>query len=853
MAVEGKEPSVAPVLLGRISGLSPEDLNSMLARDAVALIEEVERVEDQMEELRPGLEDALYSVVPSLDRNTRRAALTVRRAIHNGRPPQRPKQFFEQLLANLDDTLRSVLNQWLDFAYRLKALEKNAEESFSMELENAEHRLLPLLRQPDVLNGLAFASPDFTQTLLRSAHDARPAPADSQLGRACISFAARTAVKLSPFSTLTTLGQTTFDIPGGSCPESGPKADRIEKNRGASSVYLLSKALATWALRACAFDEELKHTFIYRTTDAMRSVDGRLLGLQPEYKVFDGRFFRSDSVMDMRAYAKQFNILAGRHEGTYGDWLEKLGGAGPDVAFERLLAGNMIRPIAPWKIGDPAPLRGLIDHLNEVGSERGAAAAQILHEVEYISGAGRAMSTEQRIDSFRDIAKEARRFFRFLDHPIPPWLQGDGRNLIYEDARSPVALPALPESVKDDLKTLARWMRPFTIRTAVYRLLVDFFIKKHGSGGEAQDVLGFLLEFSSQPGLDMQLYPLLAAPHDPEAWKKAVGPSSTPPTYMVFFQLIARNEEALRAGDYKLVINQVNNGLGGLVTRFDHVLSGGAGSPAPISSPIMEWIDALFPGSSPVHIPASADWNGLQNKGLEHFPVLEWPGEWPTKDGGEGVSLRELSLKHREDDDTLVLLGPDGRPAAPIYMGVVPHELTMGPLRHFFTLLNPWENRADMTWRPSIWRRRNPLRPDEIERFSRQDIGRIVTKRAAWRMHPREFPRRTTGESKFEYFRKANRWRKHLGMPMEVFFRPESAGRMFTSGKPVWLHFSNFHSILNAAHIIESGGDGFSAITFEEALPSLDEHWFRPENDIFATEFVGLVAWPHKAAAGEKV
>lgn len=843
MAVSGKEPSVAPVLLGRMSSLSPEVLSELLARDSIALMNKIENLEEQMELLRPELEDALYASVPKLDKKKRRAALSLRRDIHNGRSPKQPEQFFEPLLEELEDGLGRRVGQWLEHAYEARELNHAAEKAFAAELQKAESDLIPLLRQEEVLKGLAFASPDFTRTIAGT-RAPRSAPAETQLGRACISFAARAATKLSPFSTLTTLEQTSFS--NGENEDLATDTDARGSGSPGHSVFLLSKAIATSALRACSFDDELKHAFSYRTTDAMRSVNGRPLGLQPDYKVIDGRFFRSDTVMDMRAYAKQFNVLEGSSTKSYEEWLDQLGGASPHITFERLLTGNMIRPVAPWKIGDPWPLEALINLLRGISSDRASAAVEILQEVDSITRSLAHMDARKRLEALEQIVEVAQGFFRLFGGALPSWLRtkDDGRKLVYEDAKAPAALPCLPESVRDDLKMLARWMRPFTVRTAAYDMLLDFFIQNYGPGGKADDLLSFLLEFSSQPGLEMKLYPLLTAPHDPDAWKKAVGPSSTPPSYMVFFQVVARDEAALHRGDYQLVLNQVNNGLGGLITRFDPLLSGRPGRRG-LASTIMEWIETLFPGASPMHIPVSADWNGLQNKGLERFPFLQWPGEWPTADGGEGVSLRDLTLVHHETDNTLVILGPDGRPAAPIYMGVVPHELTMGPLRHFFALLIPWENRADLTWRPSLWRRRTRLGEDDIEQAPRQTVGRIVTKRAAWRLHPRRFPQKNPGETAYEYMGRVNRWRKAIGIPKEVFFRGEPLGRVFSTNKPAWLHFYNLHSILNAAHTIQSGAEQFGAVIFEEALPALKDHWFAPEQQVFATEFVGLVAWPH--------
>lgn len=150
------------------------------------------------------LADLIHAAVGGCeDRAVRRALLACRRAVHNGRAP---KALSEAATARLSGPARELHARLVSDHEALDRGWEQAREAYRAETSAAEQRLADLVRDEDFRRALAMASdalyPDVEAWLSGPAS----APEHLNTRRRVVNYVLRTALKTSPFSTLTTAG-----------------------------------------------------------------------------------------------------------------------------------------------------------------------------------------------------------------------------------------------------------------------------------------------------------------------------------------------------------------------------------------------------------------------------------------------------------------------------------------------------------------------------------------------------------------------------------------------------------------------------------------------------------------------
>ena len=622
---------VGDLLLARVSGVSPAALDGIRLPRTAAALAGADAAETRLAGLAAAAEAELFALVPALEGGDRRTALAVKRDVHNGRTPR----------AELTPAL-PALAAWRAAAGERDRALADAAELLPAERARAEAAVVTGLRS--VADGLALASPDFAGELARRGH----AGADSRFGRSCAAYLSRTAVKTSPFSTLTTLSATGFaDAP---LPAVAPARRR-----------LAARALALELLDACAQHPRLAAAFRYAPAEWVWEDGGRTFVLVPRHLCTDGFFHRMDRVADASGYADSLRRIAQVGVAGHAEHLAALGGAHPEATFGRLVATRLLRPVAPWRRHDDDRLGPLADALAPVD---GALAEQ----VRAIAGG--------------DVRRRGRDALAAAGGRPPRWLESAA--LVHEDVVAADPVAALPASVRADLERLAAHLRPRIVRTAFYDRLVDHFRARYAAGGRA-DVVDYLSSFMARPDLPRLVRESMAADAAafarPDGRAGDVGPGSAAPSAAVFFSVAADSPQALAAGRYQLVAGHINPGLGGLLARHARVLG------APVEAAVRDWVETVHPEARAVELDAGADWSAL-HAGGGALPALRWPGDTPT--GEPELRLADLELTHDAERDTLTLRDRGGRPVAPVYLGVAPPHMIRGPLRLLLTLADPW-------------------------------------------------------------------------------------------------------------------------------------------------------------------
>ncbi|MBT2445591.1 hypothetical protein J7F03_00505 [Streptomyces sp. ISL-43] len=816
-------PFVSPFTVHRVNGLPVEALDLEMPQTDASLRLETE-LEQQLDDVSAKLSDALHALVPTLDETPalRRKVLNLRRAMHN----RRLKAFdaVEDVAALLDPVDRARLDSWLTTAGRLTRQYTETEARYEAEAERATRRLREILEEPRLAQGLALAN---RHVLLYLSSD--PLTPRSKAARSVLGYVTRAALKTSPFSHLTALALD------------GMPAD------GSGHTYVAQQHVRSW-LDALARDHRFAPVLEVEPNDSVRYSGGAPRLLIPSYNNSGeggSTAWRTDTLTDASAYAPLLRQICSWPRMSVAECLELIGGADPFAAYVRLLDTGWLRLVLPWRPDDARPLTVLADRLRQLDGVDVRATARLLSELEQETAQLSGLPGADRARNVERLAALTRPDDAGSPRPAAPFA-------VYEDATSDVRVDLPVSEVSADIAELGALIRPYIFRSHLYDWLCEEFTVRYGAGGRCDDVLDFLWDVAADPAHDQKFARALTLDHrtmggpTDRAWLP-VSASSAPPTTAVLYQVAAASADEIRAGRHRVVINQYNPGMGGLVARFRHLLDA-PGPAAPgdggLTPRLRDWICAAYPDATPRQLTLSGDVNGMHRVADAILPGrLDWPGE-PGASGVPRAPFTGIAVHHSTVDDTLSLTGPDGLPVAPVYLGVVPLHLIPGVSRLLLCLADPWVNGSRQRCTRSPLDTAPAPAPDEMQVIPPVEHGRLVLGRRTWRCAPGLIPRPEQGENAVAFHRRVHRWRLEHGMPDQVFLSVESAVPMGdqSAAKPAWLSFRSPHAVWAALSRI--GGADSAAIRFAEMSPKPDEFWVRDGRGLTrAAEHVSLLRW----------
>ncbi|GGM48892.1 hypothetical protein GCM10012275_19750 [Longimycelium tulufanense] len=769
----------------------------------------------------------LYDLVPQLDGSpdVRRAALRLRRDVHNLRHRRGQARDIEAVGDHLAEPAQRRLHQWFVALQQHVENMVAAERAAEAELSSVWTVTRDWLRDPEIALGLALASPPFTLRLLDGA--ARPAPAwDSRLARTATAYLTRAAVKTSPFSFLTTLGVTGWAAEGRM-----PARDHRERRSLSSSRSAALELFRSWAQHP----EGPSDIEVIRNP-SLRRVGDTLQGLLPLYLFSHGAFLRADeqtacgTADQLVAHLppQRFPLRTPVAQGM--SWRR----------VRRLISEGLLLPITPWGLRDGRHFRAFHRWLLErIG---GGLLDETVTELARL---------EERIAQTQDprvratAAERTRRTlsqgFRVLGRRPPRWTATAPlfHELVAHDADRN---PPLPDPIRADLREIASRQAHRTRRSALYDRLIDHFVLRHGAGGTAPDLLGFLYDFLNHAQADGRagienLQREFQRPSDtlpsPAAMRGhgTVGHAAS----TVFFQLAAEDLAAVERGNYTVVINGIWNGFAGLLARWSclPVLHD------QLAAPIGSWLAEQYPGCRVYQLSAQGDWVTFQRPALDSLPSLAWGPGLATGEPGV-VDLRGFSLSYDQHTDTLQVRDASG-PASFAYVGSIPPQALRGVDQLLCLLSDPWVFTPALPDDPPPLPRRDLAPPvGEVTHYPRVQHGRVVWRRARWRLHPGELPRPRSQMSPVEFLAEVEQWRCRQGIPRETFLDQAISDALGTiRQKPQWVDFDHASVVCSALRQIDPGS---CSVEFVEALPSRHEHWWRNSaGDAIATEFITLV------------
>ncbi|WP_370948453.1 hypothetical protein AB5J62_12925 [Amycolatopsis sp. cg5] len=783
----------APWTLARVGGLPARTCDLVGARTE-ELLRSLEKLAEELVVTGSSLADACYALVPSLDDDAalRRKTLAVKRAAHQGAPlPAGAGDLAERLPSG------DLLADYRRLSDETVELQGNLASSVAADTDQARATMVACLDDQAFVRSVALAAPEWARYGLGKAKQGK---LDARNLRTVYSYVTRTAVKTSPYARLTTVA-----LPG-------IVSDEARSYPGA--------ALAHLALRVVARDRDLAPLLRFRVAPHTSASPGGFV-LHNEASGQAHVSWMANSVgHDTAAPAWLFGAVNER-DYEFGELLALLGGRDPWARYLRVLDSGWVHPVA-CRPGTGDPLRGLADALPAVADHPLTVEVQgLCRSIGELTSA----PIPERTATIA-AAREAQ----------TRWCAASGvrmwtPDLVYEDAAAGFAVPdPLDAETGLELSGYAAALRPHLFRSRLYDFLLEAFVSRFGRGGRCTDVLGFLAALTAE---DRAAAPMSqAAMRDRAGAGTAaraalpVGRSSAPPSTAVLFQ------EALTEQGRLLVVNQLCDGVGGIVSRFTGVLGDR------LTGALDDWFSALWPGISRYELINSRACTTAQYISAGRLPALTVPGEGMPAVAGD-LPLSRTTLAHDAGRNVLELLGPDGRPVGLAYLGLIPPHLSSGPLRLLNVLANPWvapQEFGDRQFNAA------PSDGAEIVARPRRTVGRVVVERANWVCEADRLPLPVAGENESESVLRAHRWRREHGIPAEVFCRRVDE---FTA-KPLWVDLRSAVSL--AVLRQELGGAGRIRVT--EALPGFRQHGLRgPSGESLASEYVVGLRWPRPEEA----
>lgn len=561
--------------------------------------------------------------------------------------------------------------------------------------------------------------------------------------------------------------------------------------------------------QAMACDHRLNEGFAFRVNDGLICQEGKT-GLL----VADGIEVGGTLTVHEYVYPVEGEAAGHLKTGTARkkkDWIRSLKRSGGKAKFEELLSKEILVPILPEKQAEMCPLQGLASLVARIDSPEARRLRrsfllleQLLGQMESCTPASlpvlrkRAASTVERIHAILPIRLTGRLAAGdwFMEHQ--------------SSSETPIGLP---ESVREELEAYANDPGVTIVRSSIADTMTGWFTEKYGRGGECSEVLGFLsycesrLCAAEEAGIAEKDAQLAAAGI---GLLQPIGPSEMVPHGTVSFRVAARSEQAMKRGDYQILAECLQNGGAGPADE--------------------QWIRELLPDAEPLWFSYGSGWTGGEKR--YNGRQLLWPTDRQYAGrGGKFLTLSDLKIVHDPESETLVILGPEGTPVAPVYTGKIPvHQLPDG-VRLFLKLVHPWVY----------------LKNGQGGRMSpgyspRQTDGRVVTSPAEWRIPTGDVPMQEIGEAESDYYLRLHDWRVRNGIPQEAMFAvvdskfPTAA---CSGNKERYIHFGSPRLIKRFAR---SQGEG-DLLMLTEVFPERGAHAIGRSGQPCVTEFRVAVKW----------
>ncbi|MEP7185016.1 MAG: hypothetical protein ABI767_04195 [Rhodanobacter sp.] len=812
---------MARFCLLRMAALPYAMLDALRLPQTERRVQQILAAEDDMEFLRPSLEDALYVLVPSLeatDARLRRAVLKLRRDVHNDRPTTVEEADIDAVAVLLDPPTAAQLRQWKQIQRDLAQAKMALEPGMRAEVQE---RLRPNLRAPlkvpSFRRALAFASAGVARGAARE-KKLPTSPHPSNLERSLLGYLGRAAAKTSPFSSF--MAMSVVDVqPDADLPV--PRArdahyiSRTRLNRGIFSRL----QNASVAIAAHSGDIELK-----LNPTLMQSVAGRVQALCNTETVLLGRPWLEQRLAWFRLDPRIVQVLLAAPEtDKHAEWCRRLTLVGLTMAQ----ADDVVGKLTERGVLLPPPLIDAFDETPERTLARSWAASaspllrQMAPSLEQMAGLAHGVAQiegDARVQAFEGIRESETSLLGTLQEGTIEPLQ----NMVLEDCWLSGLEGGIGVGLAEPLQDLQKFLATQVIVSPFHDRLRGHFLSKFGAGGECRDAVGFLTEVADKL---VDLPELGARPADAPVTS---APEGT--TVSVTAQVQIASGPALARP--MVVVNRVFDGAGWLAARF---AVGDQGDQGVLRDRLRQWLRHVTYPREPVDVVLSGRCNDLQAHPLLTDRVLQWPGEPVLAGAARTIDAQTVRLVHNATTGLLELFDRDGVPIQLTYLGSTFPSPIWGVRYALSVLAQPFVLRRP-DFRPPESRS-----TDVIAFEGRHTKGNLVLRRATWWLSKSYLKRHWFASIGAQQLLQIKRDCERHGIPDVVFAQryiaPDSRGLLpvnllSASRKPLWVDLRNPFWLNMLERMAEEG----EWIFLTEPFPAADGLWLDIDGERHVSE-----------------
>lgn len=706
-------------IIVRLAGLTIAHIdrsNRAMANDLAALA----ALSAAIEAHRGPLEDELHELVRRAGtcKQLRSAALEAKRAVHNRRAPKRLDVVTAALDASAQETLAKWLANYSAFQSCKVALDTRMEIAMHADVRSAIADALADDSFKRALRSTAWALFNQLQPL-REAHDGG---ALSSAERKALVYISRAAWKTSPLSTFLHSGRLMLQA-----PQSGNAATLAIEDKYATTHA--NPALLDELQRLRSLPPNLNVT-VRRHPRATATPSGAIRYLKAVYGPANAGSWRADRkselVLGGTAARALFAIPASGQ--SLGEFLVALAAPGVSEAEARAIVRIMEREGVITLTRPDAELTALLNSLKEVLTE----------------DAAQDNPRWRNADEVAALLADARQ-------SIGATAAATSAN----DARFEHGVARLSGSVLDDqmqqcLAELETLLPDYLVVNPTYAALTRAW--RHAAGGASAVPLQRLLE-AYAVSAPAATEPLWDAATLLEAGLRA------PVT--AYFQI------ACQPDGYRLVLNQAQTFS---LSQSLRALPAETSAREELLATYRTWLRTLHGDTEPVEVPMCNRCNGLQDHPRLTAAVLDWGNE--TDHAAPCIAIEDVrvsfdapSYRFRLTDERT------GRKLSLVYLGGVVPQPTWGDAYPLTVLSNPFQVAL-----PSLLDAEFELGDaDGVAHAPRIERGRIVLRRALWRVPSHEILRLLAGK-RSDAFLALRDFCSANAIPAHVFMRPSAGG-----------------------------------------------------------------------------
>ncbi|TFW16939.1 hypothetical protein E4L96_15405 [Massilia arenosa] len=821
----------------------------------------------------------LESIIPGLDdKAASRAALTIKRAIFKA------KTFDTALLDALDGSLpaeqRDQLRLLDERIAELAKVEAEILLAHDRELAHGSAAIGGLLEGRNMLSAISYTNPELYRKLTRHFHEGGAASADAKSTRniedSLLQYYARSSTKTSPLSSFTVIhvGQWKHDgLPRAWSSQYGRTLERRVEFKAGLIRHIMSPLFADFDVAAAAFPLALNRSIRsdglrvrFHTVAPGQEVSGRTWGTGLTVAQLDANPVlqlvahvyaqRGDKAIKLEALVDAVCTLAPKlaPEAVHG-FVRKLYTLGYLHADTGLVEQRDILGWARAIAANPAIAQGsellaLLDaaeaHLDTMrGEDHDARAAAVI-------------AVRQLVKDLATItgADQGNALFKTPFYENCYLAQCDGE---FHGAHL--------QRYGEELELLQELSFLLDPNQQLHARMCDFFVARHGAGGESDDISAFLEAFDTiyAPGvLESSVDYEHAAPNSPrtDAWLRAVRafdahldpwlhqdkdielqPAAmrrilglVPPSmrargssYSYVVQTAGQGE------DERLVLNQVFGGRSSILSRFFETLDEQA------LNGIRDYVKAGTAEGRSVEMGGVFGFNANRHPAMSggELDIAPFPAAFDTLDK---VALNDLRLEYSERDHKLKFRDKDGKVVDVWYHGLLIPSLL--PQLQRVLALGFTEGPSFAIVKSLV--KLAKVRGQQVTRVPRISLGKVVLFRRTWLVAHAAAPS-AEGTAR-DFYVAVREWQQRLGLPEQFFIRAvplADAGDDGAPGAISWkdVNFKDmkpFYVDLRSPRFVRLMQNMMKrnslTLCISELLPGFDSHPSQVEGDVHVSE-----------------